>query len=161
MIIYMRHGDDEQSNPRYRQDPGIRKDFRRKIQKHCRRLLRKYGPPDVVYISPMTRGVETVQEMELPGWTKVEVLPELSRFFLKDEIDFREINPETLQRGLPLFEKSDQFKKRADMIVDWIYRNHKGLNVWCITHALVMKRAALYHRVELPSHQKFLEWFRA
>ena len=161
MIIYMRHGNDEQSHPRYKNDPGIRKESRGDIRRHARKLIQKYGVPDVVYFSPMVRGIETVQEMDLPSTAKISVLPELSRFFLKREINFTEIDPISLRRGVPLFETSDQFKKRSDLIVKAIDQTHPGLTVWCITHALVMKRAAHYYRAQLSDHQDFLEWFPA
>ncbi len=161
MIIYMRHGNDEQSHPRYRNDPGIRHGSRDKIRDHSHKLIQKYGYPDIVYVSPMARGIETVQEMELPSQTQIRVLPELSRFFLKSEIDFKKIDPMTLKRGLPLFENPNQFKKRSDLIVKWLDQTHQGLTVWCITHALVLKRAARYYQAHLSNHQDFLEWFPA
>ena len=157
MIIYMRHGNDEQRRPEFKNDPGIRRDADHDIIQHYRKLVSRYGKPDVIYVSPMRRCIETAKIM---GFKDIYIKRGLSRYFLKKETVLHEIDPRTKRLNVPLYETSNEFDKRAYRTIKDIdeYVN-KGLKVWVITHSLILKRAAKYYNKYIPKHHDFLEWF--
>lgn len=157
MIIYMRHGNDEQDHPKFENDPSIRSDTYHIIIKHYNKLVNKYGEPDIVYVSPMRRCIKTATIM---GFEEIYVNPGLSRYFKADEVILDTIDPRTQNLDVPLHETSKEFKTRARDTINDIHKYiESGKYVWVITHSLILKQAAKFYGTKLNKHHDFLEWF--
>lgn len=167
-VIYIRHGNDEDDDSNYENDPGLRQDRMKEVIKTTQELIRKWGHPDVIYVSPMYRSLQTVQLMvsQLPGFQNVGVSPNLSRYFTSKELKrgIRAIRPQTLELKVPLGEDNHEFHRRirkhheAVKSRGW-YRDDRPV-VWCVTHALVMKRVSKYCHRKIPDHLDFLYYFK-
>lgn len=163
-IFYIRHGDDDSGGRQeYRQDPRLSKSGYDDIIRFTRKMIKKYGTPDIIFVSPMYRAVETYEQMKkIPELNEVpmKISPKISRYFTRKERNLDEISPETLARKVPVYETVDEFHHRIDKFDrksrKWMKR---GAMVWCITHCLVMKRIAENHKRNINEHIEFLDYF--
>lgn len=162
-VIYIRHGDDSEPDSKYLNDPGIRKGGHHKIKKLGKSLLLKHGPPDFILVSPMNRTIETCEVFEklFAHRPKIMIAPELSRLFTSSERDPRTLRPRTLKLETPLKETRAEFNNRVEYHVEKMFKKkyyRRGPVVWCITHALVIKKIAEKFRFPIE-HIEFLETF--
>jgi len=164
-VIYIRHGDDNEYNSKYENDPRLREDCLKDVHARAKRLIRKYGRPDLICVSPMSRAIDTCDHLtDYLDDPRIRVYPELSRFFTRSErTDNKAIAPQTFHFGVPIGESHEDFKRRVQKHMQHFqkrkyYQRHEPV-VWCITHALVMKRVAKTFMIPLPSRLDFLEYF--
>lgn len=160
-MIYVRHGDDRNPNTTYPNDPSLIESSHWTIKRLTWNLLSKYGRPDAIYVSPMRRTWETALIMKEVLHQKVPLILDrhLSRYFTRKERNPKTIRPDTLKRKVPINETKDQFRFRVDQHIDHLsrcYSNRRPV-VWCITHALVMKRIGTRLGISLKKHLDFLE----
>jgi broad specificity phosphatase PhoE len=147
-VIYIRHGDDSNSDSIYTNDPTISKNDYPKIRNIGKNLIKKYGHPDLILVSPMFRTIETCGVFKdlFDQPCHIKVSPELSRLFTSKQRNPRTIHPRTLKHNPPLHEDSRMFKNRVDDHIETMFKNkyYKRTKpvIWCITHALVIKRVA-------------------
>lgn len=162
-MIYVRHGDDENLDAAYPNDPSLVESSYWSIKRLTRRLLLKFGRPDAIYVSPMRRTWETALIMEEVLHRKVPLILDchLSRFFTRSQRDLKTIRPDTLKRKVPIDESKKQFRSRIDRHIEHLFPCYSVRRplVWCITHALVMKRIAKKVGVALKGRFDFLETF--
>lgn len=161
-VIYIRHGNDEEHKPKYKNDPQLVKESLSDITELTEYLIKKHGMPDIVCVSPMSRAIETCQHMEKHfRKTKIRVCPDLSRFFTSCESTH--LAPRTFNLRVPLRESKRKFTERVYNHVDLFFQKgfyqHRRPIVWCITHALVMKRVANRLNKRLRNHLEFLDHF--
>jgi broad specificity phosphatase PhoE len=161
-VIYIRHGNDNEDDPKYANDPRLKKENLPEIHFLAKKLIKQYGIPDLICVSPMSRAMETCYHLkEFVKTTKVRICPDLSRFFTKSE-DF-DVAPLTFQLCVPINESRVDFRKRIHQHINIFHRQRfyqrKKIIVWCITHALVMKKVAEKFSITLPGHLSFLENF--
>ena len=169
-VVYIRHTNDEEDEPTYTEDPGILPDTSSQIAQLVRRLIEKYGSPDLLIVSPMNRAIQTARQIKfvleedrLP--VKTAISPHVSRFFTRSEVKGlgpNSIHPRTVELQFPCHETKDQFHRRVDVhISDFIDRGYYLLKkpiVWCITHTLIMKRVAKQLKVPFKDHLEFLDF---
>jgi broad specificity phosphatase PhoE len=161
-VIYIRHGNDEENHSKYSNDPRLVKKYLPDIHRLTKRLIRKYGMPDIVCISPMSRAIDTCEQMKKHfHHTYIRVCPELSRFFTSSENT--DVAPRTIKLKVPLGESRHDFTQRVhdhiDLFIHKKFYHRRHPVVWCITHALVMKRIAARLNIPIDNHVEFLDHF--
>ncbi len=164
-VIYIRHANDGVDRPQYTHDPGVTPESRTPIRELVKRLIATYGNPDLIFISPMNRTISTYALMK-PYLQKPRVIIDrhLSRYFTSEETEtfnLKDLHPRTLYLGLPLSESNSGFKERLEEHIRefsrrGFYQSRRPV-VWCLTHALVMKKIALNLELPLKDHLDFLE----
>lgn len=160
MQIIMRHGNDNQPS-KYKHDNSLKLNDQTKeeIINHTKKLIKKYGHPDVIYCSPFRRGIETVKIMKKVFHKPVNIYidAKLSRYFNNNEKQFPSVSEKTLKYKPPIHETHEAFYKRVDKVhYKMDSRSVRGSHVWYITHYLVMKRIANNDNIQLPSYMPFL-----
>lgn len=158
-VFYWRHGDDDYHGPTHAHDNRLTYEGYIKSIKFAQKAIDRYGPPDIIYYSPMRRAYATMKGMvkmvEQP--VEVELRNELSRYFCKREKESPDVAPRTQDIDIPIYETWNQFKHRCRQFIrEMKDYYHSPKNVWVITHALVLKEVARYHRKTLPEHIPFL-----
>lgn len=166
MLIFVRHSKDT-SRGAHRHDGRIVKEGKKLAERSGRRLVKKYGTPDIIYCSPFQRTRETMESMIKGG--KFETRPSiildtrLSRYFSGREKQDPSIFTSTEEYGIPINESWNEFKYRVrDFIKDLEKKDYfrKDIVVWVITHALVYKEIARKYRHKLPEKIPFMDYFR-
>lgn len=161
-VIYIRHGNDEEHQPEYANDPRLIKADLHRIDRLTKHLIKKYGMPDIVCVSPMSRAIDTCQQMQkYLHKSHIRICPDLSRYFTSSETT--DLAPRTFKLRVPLSETRDDFTQRIHNHVDLFfdkkfYQRYQPV-VWCITHALVMKRISNKLHVSIKDHIEFLDHF--
>ena len=156
MIIYIRHGEDEEKD--YKYDESLTHYGKKSSRKLAHKLIDQYGIPDAIYYSPFYRTRQTLREMLIAidehTDQRIEKVcdPRLSRFFTKQQKRNPDIRSDTKRRGPPLDEEWEEFKLRVKDQIEEI-ENEEGI-VWCITHTLVLSRVikikGLDHGYKIP-----------
>jgi broad specificity phosphatase PhoE len=180
VLLYIRHGDDHHGSlkgARYpRHDHPLNPEGKARAVRMARALVARYGVPDIVYCSPFKRARQTAGIMAgaigVGGRdARIVIDPGLSRYFSRREQRDPSVGSGTRTAGPPpIYERSGEFGRRCrrqyERIVDMHFigredgARRRPVVVWCITHALVMRRVA--KRVGLPvpdKHVPFLGWF--
>lgn len=164
MIIFVRHGDDDEKKPKYAHDHRMTKRGGKDVKRFIKFFLKEYGQPHIIYCSPFRRATDTLYAMTkyLGQETKIVIDPDLSRYFTGSEKDDPQVYKATLKYGPPIMEKRKKFHKRTKnffkRMMDSGYAKEDKL-VMVITHALVLKDCAKFTNVKLPEHYDFLEHF--
>jgi len=171
MLIYLRHGNDEGKDfppdvSQHRHDKHLTDRGKKEATSEAVKLIKLYGPPDIIRCSPFARGKDTVHGM-LRGFTQQKLpLPiirydrALSRFFNRKEQADPSVGPETLEKNVPIYETKEEFHDRVDKHIKRMETYELGKLIWIITHALVYKRVAAHHQIEIPKHIPFLHHFK-
>lgn len=186
-LVYVRHADDDPVTPALatgaappEHDPPLNARGRRRALAAANALIALYGHPQVVYCSPFQRARQTVESMmgAFTGTVLFGVDPGLSRRFSKAEQRSPSISCDTWSMGpVPVIETSHEFAGRVDRHCKRVVARHfdrrprsrdgdrgaaAGGNdpvVWCVTHALVMRRVAKRFRSSVPDeYVPFLGW---
>jgi len=179
MIIYIRHANDEESNPKYKHDTHITEKGKKEITKFIHKLVKKYGYPDKIYFSPFQRCKETVTEMineivfiktgKYPNCClkcyshEIELIEDhhLSRYFSKKDMKKPSVAPKTLKHKIPMDESHNEFHERLEKHITKVKKDVKENNeiIWCITHAITFKKIGKKLHVNTADHIKFLDHF--
>jgi len=161
VLIYIRHSHDDYGEATHRHDHRITSMGKEKAKEVGQQLIVQYGMPNLIYCSPFKRTKQTLRYM-LYAYEKADLINvkvkydnNLSRYFNSKEQEDPSVFPET--NGVPIVENKKQFQARVNNHI----RDAAGATgvVWCITHALVFKRIAKYHEVNIPEHIPFMEYF--
>ena len=166
MIIFIRHSDDEDSDPTYKLDPNLTPHGIKLAQSKGRKIIEKYGVPSIIYTSPFRRTKQTVNYMlsSLSNSQKQEIkishVSKLSRYFTRSEKRRPKIDKSTMKNNIPIYETHDDFVKRTVKIAKII---SKFINtpeiIWCVTHTVIYKRVAKYYDITLPNYIPFMDYF--
>ena len=158
MLIYIRHGDDR-GNDKYRHDRHLNDRGRKKAGKAFSDLAGKYGHPDILFVSPFRRAVETLDAMAEHFTRAVEVHRDARiAQYLGDKRD-PQISPETAAH-VASDEGRDGFRARVRAHVeDGRRRSETGAAIWCITHQIVIEEVAGYFDVKIRGNLDFLDHF--
>lgn len=164
MIIYIRHGNDDGSDPTFAHDPRITEDGRKKARKTAFELVKDYGSPKIIFCSPFKRTIQTAKIMKkmCGANTEIYIDPNLSRYFCTREKCDPQLYPETERYDTPIYESWNGFERRVNKHLDMIEKNKFKLRsaiIWCITHALVYKHIARTYQVEIPNYIPFMHSF--
>ena len=162
-IVYWRHANDNERTPNKKHDPRATGKGRHNARKMARKMARKGGPPTIIYVSPMRRCRDTVRSMIEGLERDKHPAPELvidenlSRYFCSREQKRPEVRKSTGE--VPITETWSQFRARVKKRAQFLWKTHGGENggvAWCVTHALVLKQLAIFHREKIPGWLDFL-----
>jgi broad specificity phosphatase PhoE len=155
VLLYLRHGDDRGDDV-YRHDRPLNDHGREKAGKQSRRLIEKYGHPDVVYVSPFRRAIETAEilaarfERAVPIRKDPRVAQHLSEKQQRDP----KISPET-RSLVAIIESRDAFRARIAAHVEEVRRGTGA--IWCVTHQAVIETVADHFAVKISGSLDFLD----
>lgn len=180
LLLYIRHGDDHHDarrEARYpKHDHPLNRDGKARAARMARTLVERYGAPTAVYCSPFKRARQTADIMmdalDAGDRVRITIDPGLSRYFSRREQRRPSVGSDTHAAGPPpIRERNGEFGRRCRrqherMVARHFFRRDDGSPregtpvVWCITHALVMRRVAKRVGVVVPDdHVPFLGWF--
>jgi broad specificity phosphatase PhoE len=158
VLIYVRHGDDR-GNDVYRHDRRLNVRGRKRAAKEAARLIERYGHPDVVFVSPFRRAIETLDCMTVHFARPVEVHrdPGVAQHLSDKQRRDPHVSPQTLE-VIVVDESRDMFQKRvADHVGQVRKRAEAGGTIWCITHQAVIEEVAVHFGAKIPGDLDFLD----
>lgn len=185
LLLYIRHGDDHHDarrEARYpKHDHPLNREGKARAARMARNLVERYGAPTAVYCSPFKRARQTADIMmdalDDGDRARVTIDPGLSRYFSRREQRRPSVGSDTHEAGPPpIRERNGEFGRRCRRQYKRVVARHffkpdgdtakrsrdERPVVWCITHALVMRRVAERIGVAVPDdHVPFLGWFVA
>ena len=155
MLIYLRHGDDRGDDV-YRHDRPLNDRGRKKAGKAADRLIEKYRHPDVVYVSPFRRALETLEAMYEHFERDVIVHRDrrIAQHLSEKQQRAPQVSPETCAQ-VTLLEDRSAFRRRVAEHVDEA-RRASGV-VWCVTHQAVIEEVAGHFGVKISGDLDFLD----
>lgn len=162
VAIVIRHANDRERRAVHRHDKEITRDGEIQAKKIGKKLIKKYGDPDIIYCSPMMRTKQTLKKMlkHVESEPRIIIENRLSRYFNHRERDEPSLFTMT-GKDIPLNETHRAFKKRCDLFLKDIKNSDKNHQVvWIITHALVLKRFCKKLKISRPRHVDFLDYHR-
>jgi len=140
------------NNPKHNKD-----DIQQLVKTLC---LISGEEPDQIYTSPLERCVLTAKRMKKSLETNPEIIiePNMSRHFTYSEQEKPDISKKSIKRGTPITESKKEFERRIEKHLNKIEKS-KIRVIWCVTHALVMKRVDVLNQEEKPfDHIKPLQY---
>ena len=158
MLIYLRHGDDRGEDV-YRHDRRLNDRGREKAGRKAARLIRKYGHPDTVFVSPFRRTIETVNCMTASFERLVVVQGDsrIAQLLKAKHLRDLSISPDTL-RVITVEEDRSGFRRRVKAHVrDVRERSERGAIIWCITHQVVVEEVAGLFAMKISGRLDFLD----
>lgn len=169
MIIYIRHSDDEDNDPTFIHDPKLTSKGVKLAHKKGKKLIKKYGIPEIIYLSPFRRAKQTLAQLLLylseEQKNKIQIIedPLLSRYFSSGQQKKVDVHRDTKRANIPVKENKDKLNKRVKTQVEKMKENDFHINdqvIWCITHAIIIKKISSRFHVETPSHIPFVYHFK-
>ncbi len=159
MLLYLRHGDDR-GDDHHRHDRHLNDRGRREAAERAGHLIEKYGHPDVAYVSPFRRALETLEAMtgRFERTVAVHRDPRVAQHLSERQqrMARESVSPETLaQVSLP--EDDDTFRRRVRAHVEEV-RRHADDVVWCVTHQAVIDEVADQFNVKISGNLDFLDY---
>jgi broad specificity phosphatase PhoE len=182
LLLYIRHGDDHHDarhEARYpKHDHPLNREGKARAARMARDFVERYGAPTAVYCSPFKRARQTADIMmsalDESDRARITIDPGLSRYFSRREQRQPSVGADTHRAGPPpIRERNGAFGRRCKRQYERVVERHffsrdqdkrgdRPPVIWCITHALVMRRVAERVRVAVPEdHVPFLGWFVA
>ena len=158
MLIYLRHGDDRGEDV-YRHDRRLNDRGRKQAGKKAGRLIRKYGHPDTVFVSPFRRTIETVNCMTARFERLVIVQGDsrIAQLLTDKHVRDLRVSPNTL-RTITVEEDRTAFRRRVkEHVRDVRERAERGAIIWCITHQVVVEEVARLFDVKISGGLDFLD----
>lgn len=168
--LYLRHANDEHPKidkiRQHRHDTHLNKKEKKNNYNKIKKLINTYGPPDVIHFSPFTRIRESIDlilnvvKHYYPNHHIDLIIDNnLSRYFNRKEQLDPSVSTNTIKFNPPIEEKKEDFNNRILQHLKFMKTSYLNQKVWCVTHALVYKRIAHYHFVNIPEHIPFLDSF--
>jgi phosphohistidine phosphatase SixA len=167
VLFYIRHSKDFQNEEAtHAHDARLTQDGKDLAEKTGRKLIKRYGYPQIVYCSPFRRTKETMKSMfkkvNPQEVAKIEIIydAELSRYFTKEEKQNASVDEKTEAANIPIYENVVEFGERTERLVKRMARYvDSSVIVWCITHTTVYKRLSKIYDVTLPSYIPYNHYF--
>ena len=159
IFLWIRHGEKEYKNGKnplgiYQHDPGIIETEYDVVRKKGLSYIKKYGIPDLIYVSPFKRTRITsnllTQSLIDP---KIIIEPELGEFLgnqkkrIIDDVEsfIPDVETETLENLETFLEESySDFKNRCIVTASKIHSKKEKV-IWIITHSLIIKTISSYY----------------
>jgi broad specificity phosphatase PhoE len=162
MLIYMRHGDDHSDGNKHHNDRRLCNEGKRDASKTAKRLIKKYGEPSIVLVSPYQRTYDTIEAMKTRFARSPTIIrdPRLAKYLGPKKRKDADIS-EALADVLPIDDDKLEFRRRVTQhIEDMELANHhrSDVVVWCITHKIVVKYVGDYFDVRVPKNVDFLDY---
>lgn len=155
MLIYLRHGDDRGDDD-YRHDRRLTLRGKEKASKVAKRLIEKHGHPDVVYVSPFRRAIDTLDAMSdrFDRIVPIRRDPRIAQHLSDKQRRHPQVSPETRSQ-VTINEDHDAFRRRiAEHVAE--VRGLAG-TIWCITHQGVIEEIAVHFGVKISGALDFLD----
>lgn len=167
MLIYIRHSEENDSDPTHELDPKLTEKGKSLAQEKGKYLTKKYGCPDIIYCSPFRRTRQTLKYMlrhvSSKEFKNIKIIYDTnsSRFFHRDERSSPDIARSTLKYKIPIYEDRQDFKQRVENLTTKLNKLVKSEQVvWCITHTTVYKKLATIYDVDIPQYVPFMHHFK-
>lgn len=155
--VMIRHACDEpdHTETKYKHDPGLcnnsqhnKEDIIKVVKELCAHCG---GEPEQIYTSPLERCFLTAKRMRKCLKEKPPVIlePNMSRYFSPSEQERPEISKKSMHRGVLITESRKEFESRIEKHLTKMEKSPIRI-IWCITHALVMKRADNLNQEKKP-----------
>ena len=170
-ILFVRHGQDKRG--KYAHDERLTEDAKEDIAQFTEKMVLHFGFPDLIYYSPFMRTRETTkyilrklkelkQENEKEKYVKIKCEPKLGRFFTSYERREPDISDSTMRRNPIINDNKKQFHDRIKKILRKVqYKSKKhNLNIWNITHTLVLLHVAELNSIERNPHVEYLDFVK-
>jgi hypothetical protein len=163
MLIYIRHSEDNEDDPTHVHDPKLTHAGKKLAYNKGKKLIEKYGFPNIIYCSPFRRTRQTLKYMlhNTPSHNiKIIYDPNTSRYFNEQEKAHVDIDHSTLKSNVPIYESNDIFRTRIKNLsikLDKLIQT--GIIVWCITHTTVYKRLSKGYNIQLPETIPYMDFF--
>jgi len=161
-IIIIRHSDDETYCEKKHDCPINPQRGSYLAKKVGKKLVDKYGIPDIIILSPFRRTIETMNYMIDVKNQNIQVIEDnkLCRYFNQREKENPDVYKETLKKNIPIKESYNEFKERVDIFCEYMQdMNIENKTIWVITHALVYKKISKFFHKKTSSHINFMENF--
>lgn len=156
MVIYLRHGDDR-GDYAYKHDRPLKDRGRKKIRKTFKRLIKKYGHPDTIFVSPFSRSLQTLEIMTAQFQRPVAVHCDarVAQYLGDKEVPI--VSPETAE-AVDLDEGLGAFRARLRDHAESARKRHVlGATIWCITHQIVIEEIAEHFGKRVSRDLDFLD----
>lgn len=166
--LFIRHGKDKKG--KYDHDERLTEGAKEDIAIFTEKMVLEFGFPDIIYYSPYWRTRQTTKYIlrklnelkENDKYVKIKCEPRLGRFFTGRERENPDVHRSTLKRNPILNETKREFHKRIEKHlkkVQYKSKNH-NLNIWNITHTLVLLHAAELLSDERNPHVEYLDFVK-
>ena len=166
MLVYIRHSEDTVEDPTHEHDPKLTKEGRSIAYEQGVQLLKKYGPPDIVYCSPFRRTRETLdymfRDLSSRERARIKIIydPRAARHFKHEEQDNPDVARITIKSNIPIYESRKSYRSRANRFaLKLSQKAASGQEIWCITHTTVYKRLARIYEVKIPRIIPYMHYF--
>ena len=170
-LIFIRHARDKRG--KYAHDERLTESAKEEIAQFTEKMVAEFGFPDLIYYSPFMRTRETTkyilrklkelkQENEKEKYVKIKCEPKLGRFFTNFERQDPDISGSTMRRKPIINDKKKEFHARIKKHlrkVQYKSKNH-NLNIWNITHTLVLLHVAELESIERNPHVEYLDFVK-
>ena len=171
MNIIIRHARDKRC--KYAHDERLTESAKEEIAQFTEKMVLQFGFPDLIYYSPFTRTRETTKYIlrklkelkdnnETDKFVKIKCEPKLGRFFSGRERSNPEISESTMRRKPIINDKKKEFHARIKKFLRKVqYKSKKhNLNIWNITHTLVLLHVAELASIERNPHVEYLDFVK-
>lgn len=144
MLLFIRHCEDDTKSwfQKYTHDTDVTERGRRETAKLTHRLVKKYGVPDLILCSPFKRCRSTVKAMlrhlHCSKKPQIKVDVRLSKYYTEEQQVKPNARPSTQKHNPPTIETPAQVKVRSVDIFEEL-KPITDMNIWCVTHAAVLK----------------------
>ena len=164
--IYIRHGRDKRG--KYAHDERLTESAKEDIALFTEKMVLQFGFPDLIYYSPFMRTRETtkyilrkLKELKQEN-VKIKCEPKLGRFFTSYERRDPDISDSTMRRKPIINDKKKEFHSRIKKFLRKVqYKSKKhNLNIWNITHTLVLLHVAELASIERNPHVEYLDFVK-
>lgn len=150
VLIFVRHSDDESVDCSQIHDCQLVKNGWRLARNVGKKLIDKYGIPDIIYVSPFRRTIQTMEGMLNGRSTEIIEDKRLCRYFNGSSKYSPKVDPKTMKKNIPIKESFDEFEKRVKNFSRFISTSSPDKVIWIITHVLVYKRLIKTSRGHIP-----------
>ena len=156
MLLYLRHGDDR-GNDVYRHDRPLNDRGRHEASKEARRLIKKYGYPHRIFVSPFRRARDTLIAMTPHFDHPVEIHqdPRIAQHLSSKQQRDPHIGPET-RAAITIREDKETFHHRISAHVREMRAWSASGMVWSITHQAVIEAVAPHFGKKISKSLDFL-----
>ena len=168
MNLIIRHARDKRGQ--YAHDERLTESAKEDIALFTEKMVTEFGFPDLIYYSPFWRARQTTKYIlrklnelkEDDKYVKIKCEPRLGRFFTSRERNSPEIHSSTMKRNPIINDNKGQFHRRIEKHLRKVKRKSENLNIniWNITHTLVLLHVAELSSIERDPHVEYLDFVK-
>lgn len=165
MLIYIRHGDDDEEGSTYKHDAKLTNRGKRKCVDKMRSLIREQGIPKYIVCSPFERTKETAKIFlkdilkHYNVKVKLKIDPDLGRYFTSQDRKDPEMRSST-KKYQPIIDLNEEaMMERIKNHIEKYNAERYNPNgyVLLISHGIIIKRCLRLVKYKSPEHIPFLK----